>query len=252
MSEGERLQKALARAGFGSRRKSEDLIRAGRVTINGRVAELGARVEAGSDHVEVDGIVVPLDLDLVYLALNKPAGVVTTADDPEGRPKVMDLVPLEPRVFPVGRLDYDTSGLLLLTNDGTFADRVSHPRYGVSKTYAAEVRPERKGADRGMARKLVRGVDLEDGPAKADDAKIQARSGGRTIVEVTVSEGRNRLVRRMFEALGMEVVALVRTRIGDVRLARLREGDWRRLRPEEVRSLYEGTAGGATTLGPHG
>jgi 23S rRNA pseudouridine2605 synthase len=239
---GERLQKALARAGFGSRRSSEDLIRARRVTINGRTAELGSRVNPATDVVEVDGVRVPLDLDLVYLALHKPMGVVTTSNDPQGRPTVVQLVPNEPRVFPVGRLDYDSSGLLLLTNDGDFANRVSHPRYGVPKTYVAYVNASEKGIDRGIARRLLRGVELEDGHAKAEEARIQAASKGRAIVEVTVREGRNRIVRRMFDAIGLDVSDLVRTSIGDVQLGRLKEGGWRNLKPDEIRGLLEMTS----------
>jgi pseudouridine synthase len=243
---GERLQKVLARVGFGSRRASEDLIRAGRVKINGKKAELGSRVDPTKDTVEVDGVLVPVAPQLVYLALHKPFGVVTTANDPQGRRTVLDLVPDDPRVFPVGRLDFDSAGLLILTNDGDLANRVAHPRYGVTKTYVAEVKAEsKKGADRGMARRLVKGVQLEDGFARAEDASIKASSKGRAIVEVTVKEGRNRIVRRMFEAIGLDVTNLVRTQIGDVRLGRLREGDWRNLRPQEVRGLFEKTQGTA-------
>lgn len=232
----ERLQKALARAGLGSRRACEDLIRAGRVTVNGSVAELGSRVDPDADVVSLDGVRVPIAPELVYIALHKPHGVMTTASDPQGRRTVMDFVPNEPRVFPVGRLDFDSSGLLILTNDGDLANRISHPRYGIPKTYVAEV----KGTtDKGVARRLVRGVTLDDGQAKADDARIQAASRGRAILEVTVREGRNRLVRRMFEAIGLEVTNLVRISIGDVRLGRLREGDWRKLRPQEIRGLLE-------------
>jgi pseudouridine synthase len=238
--EGERLQKALARAGFGSRRSAEELIRARRVTVNGRVAELGSRVDANSDVVEVDGIRVPVAADLVYLALHKPSGVMTTVKDPEGRPTVMQFVPKDPRVFPVGRLDFDSSGLLLLTNDGDLANRVAHPRYGVQKTYVAEViGKDKKLPDRGVARRLIRGIELDDGMAKAIDARIQASSKGKAIVEVVVQEGRNRLVRRMFEALGLDVKNLVRTSIGDVRLGRLKEGDFRNLKPQEIRGLME-------------
>ncbi len=238
---GERLQKVLARAGLGSRRTSEDLIREGRVTVNGKVAELGQRVDVSADVVEVNGVRVATALELVYLALHKPNGVVSTASDPEGRPTVMDLVPTEPRVFSIGRLDYDSAGLLLLTNDGELANRVSHPRYGVQKVYVAEVVG---GLDKNVARRLIKGVQLEDGVAKAIDSKIQAASKGRAIVEVTVQEGRNRVVRRMFEAIGLEVTNLVRTQIGDVRLGRLREGDWRNLTPQEVRGLMEASEPG--------
>jgi len=242
----ERLQKVLARAGFGSRRANEELIKAGRVVVNGKVAELGSRVDPATDIVEVDGTRVPIAPDHVYIALHKPSGVVTTASDPQGRPTVMGLVPNEPRVFPVGRLDFDSSGLLILTNDGDLANRVAHPRYGVPKTYVAEVKASGKGntPDRGLARRLVKGVKLDDGVAKAEDARMQASSKGRAIVEVTVREGRNRFVRRMFEALGLEVTGLVRTSIGDVRLGRLREGDWRNLKPQEIRGLLERSGAG--------
>lgn len=235
MSEpGERLQKALARAGFGSRRACEELIRAGRVTINGRVAVLGSRVDPATDTVEVDRVLAAISPDFVYLALNKPRGVVSTARDTHGRPTVVDLVPREPRVFPVGRLDRDTSGLLFLTNDGEFANRIAHPRFGVPKTYVAEVvgSPAPKAA-----RRLVRGVELEDGIARAEAARFTASAKKRAIIEITVHEGRNRVVRRMLDAVGLEVVDLVRTSIGDVRLGRLKEGAWRALKPAEVRGL---------------
>lgn len=236
----ERLQKVLARAGLGSRRGCEDLIRAGRVLVNGEVAKLGSRVDPQTDVVEVDRVRVPIAPQLVYLALHKPSGVITTANDPQGRPTVLDYVPNEPRVFPVGRLDFDSSGLLLMTNDGDLANRVAHPRYGITKTYVAEVQTDsNKNPDRGVARRLVRGVELDDGTAKAEEAHIQASSRGRAIIEIKVHEGRNRLVRRMFDAVGLEVTSLVRTAVGEVRLGRLREGDWRNLKPQEIRGLLE-------------
>lgn len=232
--EGERLQKALARAGYGSRRTCEDLIRSGRVRVNGRPAELGSRVDVERDVATVDGVRAILSRQLTYLALHKPSGVVTTARDPQGRATVLELVPREPRVFPVGRLDIDTSGLLFLTNDGDFANRMTHPRYGVPKTYVAELKGS---AGPALARKLVRGVRLDDGPARAERASVHTSARGRSFVELTVHEGRNRMVRRMLDALGLDVTALVRTAIGDVRLGRLKEGDWRKLRPDEVRGL---------------
>jgi len=216
--------------GFGSRRASEDLIRAGRVVVDGRPAELGTRVAAGFV-VEVDGVRIETGVDLVYVALHKPVGVVTTARDRNGRPTVLDLVDPTPRVFPVGRLDRDSSGLLFLTNDGVFAERVAHPRYEVPKTYVAEV------AGRLTPRSLTdlrRGVDLDDGPARAEHVAVKATKAGRSIVELTVREGRNRLVRRMLAACGVEVVSLVRTAIGPIRLGRLKPGMWRHLRRDEV------------------
>lgn len=247
-ADGERLQKALARAGFGSRRACEDLIRAGHVRVNGRRAELGMRIDPTTDEVTVRGVRAVVSPELVYWALHKPTGVVTTASDPKGRTKVVDLVPKEPRVFPVGRLDIDTSGLLFLTNDGDFANRIAHPRYGVPKTYVAEVA---RSVGASLARKLVRGVELDDGPARAESARVQVTSGGRSLVEVVVHEGRNRIVRRMFEALGADIGSLVRTAIGPIRLGRLKEGGWRTLRPLEVRELLavgHGDEAGSTPM----
>ena len=230
MPEGVRLQKILAQAGLGSRRACEELIAAGRVQVNGRVATLGGRADPEHDRVEVDGEPVGVRPGLVYYALNKPTGVVTTASDPQGRPTVVDLVPGEPRVFPVGRLDADTEGLLLLTNDGDLAHRLTHPSHGVEKEYLAQVegRPSR-----GALRALRDGVELDDGrtaPAKvaqvADDT-----------LRITIHEGRNRQVRRMCEAVGHPVVRLVRTRIGSLSERRLAPGEWRELSREEVRAL---------------
>jgi len=230
----ERLQKVLARAGLGSRRSSEDLIRAGRITVNGRRAELGSRVDPESDSVAIDGVPVSLQLELVYHALNKPVGVITTAKDTHGRRTVLDFVPSEPRVAPVGRLDRDTSGLLLLTNDGNFANRVAHPRYEVPKVYVAEVGGK---VSQGVVQRLQKGVRLEDGRAHAEQVRIRASSRGRTILELTVREGRNRLVRRLLASQDLELVALVRTAIGPVRLGRLKEGDYRELKRTEVLDL---------------
>jgi 23S rRNA pseudouridine2605 synthase len=232
----ERLQKVLARAGLGSRRSSEDLIRAGRITVNGHRATLGERVDPDVDEVAVDGVPISLQLELVYLALNKPVGVVTTAKDTHGRKTVLHFVPDTPRVAPVGRLDRDTSGLLLLTNDGDFANRVAHPRYEVPKVYVAEVAGK---VSQGLVQRLQKGVRLEDGPAHAEQIKIRAASKGRTILELTLREGRNRLVRRLLASQGLDVVALVRTAIGPVRLGRLAEGDYRELKRSEVFELLQ-------------
>jgi 23S rRNA pseudouridine2605 synthase len=228
--DGERLQKVLARVGWGSRRAAEELIDAGRVTVNGRVALLGARVDPATDAVAVDGVPVGVRPDLVHYLLNKPAGVVTTADDPQGRPTVVELVPTEPRVFPVGRLDADTEGLLLLTNDGGLAHRLTHPSFGVEKEYVAwvEGRPAR-----GALRRLRQGIELEDGLT----APAQAALVSPDVVRLTIHEGRNRQVRRMCEAVGHPVRRLVRVRIGPLTDHALQPGHWRPLRVDEVRAL---------------
>lgn len=226
----ERLQKTLARVGFGSRRACEELIGAGRVTVNGEVASLGRRVRPERDVVEVDGVAVGIRPDVVHYLLNKPAGVITTASDPLGRPTVLSLVPESPRVFPVGRLDAETEGLLVLTNDGGLAYRLSHPSFGVEKEYLAEVegRPAR-----GAVRCLREGVELEDGlTAQAEVARV-----GPSVLRITLHEGRNRQVRRMCAAVGHPVRRLVRTRIGPLRAGNLPPGRWRRLASSEVRAL---------------
>ena len=228
--EGERLQKVLARTGFGSRRTCEELIAEGRVTVNGEVADLGRRVDVERDRVEVDGAAVGVRAGRVYYLLNKPRGVVATAADTHGRPTVVDLVPGEPRVFPVGRLDADTEGLLLLTNDGELAHRLTHPSFGVEKEYLAEVVGTPSPA---AVRRLREGVDLEDGrTAPARVAAVPPRG-----LRIVIHEGRNRQVRRMCEAVGHRVVRLVRTRIGPLADRDLRPGEWRALSIAEVRSL---------------
>jgi len=233
----ERVQRLLARAGFGSRRACEDLIREHRVTVNGTVATLGDRADPEHDALAVDGSRVVLDPEVRYLALHKPAGVVTTMDDPQGRPDLTTLLPAGPRVFPVGRLDLDTEGLLLLTNDGELANRLMHPRYGVEKEYLAEV----DGAP--GAKQLARlrsGVDLEDGPARALQARAAGRAGERGAVRLVMGEGRKREVRRLLAAVGLPVRRLVRVRVGPIRLGRLGPGELRELSHAEVRALYRG------------
>jgi len=229
---GERLQKVLARAGLGSRRACEELIADGRVTVNGAVAGLGRRVDPATDEVEVDGALVPVAEGLVHYLLNKPAGVVTTAADPEGRSTVLDLVPPEPRVFPVGRLDLATEGLVILTNDGPLTHRLTHPRFGVEKEYVVEVEGRPSA---GAVRRLREGVDLEDG--RTAPAKVALVAPG--VLRITIHEGRNRQIRRMCEAIGHPVRRLVRTRIGPVADRRLAPGAWRDLTPAEVRGLAE-------------
>jgi 23S rRNA pseudouridine2605 synthase len=228
---GERLQKVLASIGWGSRRVCEDLIAAGRVTVNGEVAVLGRRVDPDHDLIEVDGAPVGVRPGLVYYLLNKPKGVVTTAKDTHGRATVVDLVPAEPRVFPVGRLDADTEGLLLLTNDGELANRVAHPSHGVPKEYLAEVAGGAVPA--GAIRRLREGVDLDDG--RTAPAEVSQPSAG--VLRITIHEGRNRQVRRMCDAIGHPVRRLVRTRIGPLSDRTLAPGAWRELTIDERKAL---------------
>ena len=229
-SEGERLQKVLARLGFGSRRACEELIAEGRVTVGGEVAVLGRRGDVEDDEVAVDGAVVGIRPGLVHYLLNKPAGVITTADDPQGRPTVMELVPDDPRVFAVGRLDADTEGLLLITNDGELTHRLTHPSFGVEKEYLAHVqgRPSRSAL-----RTLREGVDLADG--RTAPARVTAVEAN--LLRITIHEGRKRQVRRMCEAVGHPVVRLVRTRIGPLVDPKLGPGEWRVLSRDEIRGL---------------
>ena len=231
----DRLQKVLAHAGIASRRAAEDLIRAGRVRVNGRRAELGDKVDPAKDEVQVDGSLIPLAPGLVHYLLNKPVGVISTADDPEGRPTVLDLVDLENRVWPVGRLDVDSEGAVLVTNDGELTHRLTHPSFEVPKTYLAEVKGSPGRAALGA---LSRGIDLEDGPTTPATVRLVERLAGASLVEITIAEGRNRQVRRMFEAVGHPVRRLVRTAVGPLMLGRLKPGTWRRLSIEEVRALY--------------
>jgi len=240
--QGERLQKVLARAGLGSRRACEELIAAGRVTVDGEVVVLGARVDPAHDRIVVDGVPVVVDETRVYWLLNKPAGYVTTAHDPQGRPTVIELVPDEPRSFAVGRLDRDTEGLLILTNDGELAELLTHPRHGVEKAYLAEV----EGVPSpGALRALREGVELEDGPARAVRAQVVQRArDGVSALEIVLKEGRKRIVRRMCEAVGHPVRRLVRTRIGPLTDPKLAPGAYRPLTRAEVRSLYAAALGG--------
>ncbi|MBK9178298.1 MAG: rRNA pseudouridine synthase [Acidimicrobiales bacterium] len=242
-ADGERLQKVLARAGFGSRRVCDELVADGRVTVDGEKAEPGRRVDPERDRVAVDGVPVSVRPGLVHYLLNKPRGVVTTASDPQGRPTVLDLVPAEPRVFPVGRLDYDTEGLLLLTNDGELAHRLTHPRFGVEKEYLAEVVGRPSAA---ALRALRQGVELDDGRTAPARASLVAPSQ----LRITIHEGRNRQVRRMCEAVGHPVVRLVRTRIGPIAERRLRPGSWRLLSHDEVRALEQAAAAPAEVPAP--
>ena len=233
---GIRLQKVLAQAGLGSRRACEELIAARRVRVNGDVADLGRRVDPEVDAVEVDGARIGVRSGLVHYLLNKPSGVITTASDPQGRPTVVDLVPPEPRVFPVGRLDGDSEGLLLLTNDGELTHQLTHPRFGVEKEYLVEVEGS---PSRGALARLRDGIDLDDG--RTAPAKV-AQLDDRTL-RITIHEGRNRQIRRMCDAVGFPVRRLVRTRIGPLSDRSLPPGAWRALTQDEVRALERAAAG---------
>lgn len=242
----ERVQKVLAAAGQGSRRVCEGFIAEGRVTVNGRIATLGDKADPAIDVIAIDGERIHVNTDLLYLMLNKPMGVVTTTSDPEGRPTVMDFVPPNPRVFPVGRLDQDTTGLLLLTNDGELANRVTHPRYELEKTYMVQIRGP---ISRRALHQLTDGVELEDGPAKARKANVKVADQTRSLLEIVIAEGRKREVRRMMDAVGLELEALVRTQVGPIRLGDIGPGKVRPLNGKEVRELYTAVGMGAQADG---
>jgi 23S rRNA pseudouridine2605 synthase len=230
-----RLNAFLARAGVASRRRADELIKAGRVTVNGEPGQLNTDVGA-HDRVEVDGKQVERQR-LRYVLLNKPAGVLTTASDPRGRPRVVDLVPDEPRVVPVGRLDADTTGALLLTNDGPLAHRLAHPRYGVEKTYLAEVEGD---PDEAALQRLREGIELDDGPT----APAQARRLGSGRVELVLHEGRKHQVKRMLAAVGCPVTRLHRSGYAGLTVEGIEPGAWREVEPAEVERLREASARG--------
>ncbi len=230
--EGERLQKALARAGYGSRRACEVLIDAGRVTVDGQVAILGQRVDPERHVICVDGKLAQTVENKIYFLLNKPLGVVTTASDPQNRTTVLDLVSADTRIFPVGRLDMNTEGLLLLTNDGRLAHLLTHPSSGIPKEYLARVDGDPSPGD---LRRLREGVMLEDGMTAP--AQVSRVSEG--LIRIVIHEGRNRQVRRMCSAVGHDVTRLVRTRIGPLQDATLAPGAFRQLSISEVRKLME-------------
>ncbi|HVN13733.1 MAG TPA: pseudouridine synthase [Kineosporiaceae bacterium] len=233
---GVRLQKVLARAGVGSRRACEELIAAGRVEVDGRrVTELGVRIDPARSVVHVDGVRVQLDESLVYLALNKPLGVISAMSDPQGRPNLGDIVAgRHERLFHVGRLDADTEGLILLTNDGELAHRLSHPSYEVPKTYLAEVAGP---IPRDLGKRLRAGIELEDGPAAVDSFTVVDARPGKALVELVLHDGRTRIVRRLLGAAGHPVEQLVRVQVGPIRLGDLRSGRTRVLGRAEVGAL---------------
>jgi len=234
----ERLQKLIAQAGIASRRAAEDLIRQGRVAVNGHViTELGAKADPFHDRIVVDGKPLKPPAAPVVVLLHKPKGYVTTKSDPEGRPTVMDLLPKKyQHLHPVGRLDYDTAGALLLTNDGELTNRLTHPSHGVTKTYWARVQGHPTAA---TLQKLARGVKLEDGPTAPCQARLRVQTAHNALLEIVLREGRNRQVRRMLEAVGHPVRALRRVRFANFDLKGLLPGDFRELLPGEVRHLRQ-------------
>jgi len=234
---GVRLQKVLAAAGIGSRRHCEELIGEGRVEVDGEIVRrYGARVDPDHQIIKVDGRRIPSRQDLVYLAFNKPAGVLTTMSDDRGRPTISDFLgDRAERLYHVGRLDFDTEGLMLLTNDGDLAHRLAHPRYGVAKTYLADVAGP---PPRDLGRRLVTGIELEDGVASADKFRVIDQAGSRALVEITLHEGRKHIVRRLLAEAGHPVSRLVRTQVGPVTLGSLRPGSTRALTTREIGELY--------------
>lgn len=237
-AEGIRLQKVLSQAGVASRRNAEIMIDEGRVEVNGDIVTVqGRRVDPDRDVIRVDGQRIPPPRRHAYLVFNKPRGVVSTMDDPEGRRTIADyLVGRKERLFHVGRLDTDTEGMLLLTNDGDFAQRMTHPRYELPKTYVAEVEGilEIK-----TAKRMQKGLTLDDGPVKPDSVRVGQSLKDRTMVTVVLHEGRNRIVRRMFDAVGHPVRRLARTQIGPVRMGQLKPGHLRELTRDELGSLLD-------------
>jgi 23S rRNA pseudouridine2605 synthase len=233
---GIRLQKVLAAAGLGSRRACEELIAAGRVQVNGRAAQLGARVDLERDVVALDGAPVPTASGLAYVAINKPRGMLSTMSDERGRPCVGDLVAdLTARLHHVGRLDADSEGLLLLTNDGALSHRLMHPSYGVTKTYLAEVEGV---VPRAVTRDLRAGIELDDGPVTVDEVTVVDSTAKRSVLEISLHEGRHHVVRRLLEQVGYPVTRLVRIAVGPIRLGDLKPGRRRHLQHSEVKALY--------------
>lgn len=238
MAERIRIQKAIAHAGLMSRRAAEEAMLAGRVTLNGKPVILGDRVDPDKDILAVDGAPIPVSPEIETYLLYKPVGVISTASDPQGRRTVVDLIPSEHRLYPVGRLDADSEGLILVSNDGELTNRVTHPSFGITKKYLAEVkgRPTRQAINR-----LTSGVELEDGTARAESAVLVDSQPGRSLVEMVMVEGRNREVRRMLDAIGHPVARLVRTAIGPITDPGLSPGDSRRLTSKEIHALLGGS-----------
>jgi 23S rRNA pseudouridine2605 synthase len=234
----QRLQKILAQAGIASRRRSEELLRAGRVSVNGQVVSaMGTQADPERDHIEVDGQRIVLEVEPVYFLLRKPRGYLSTCYDPQGRKTVLELVPYIPGLHPVGRLDRDTTGLLILSNDGSFTQALTHPRHGISKTYVAQVR----GRPTPTALQTLRsGVRLEGGLTLPAQVELLEKRADASVLALTIREGRNRQVRRMLEAVGHPVIRLERVSIGNLGAGDLAEGQYRSLTSDEVRNLLQG------------
>lgn len=233
----ERLQKIIANAGIASRRAAEEMIRQGRVSVNGVVVrELGTKA-GPEDEIRIDGKLIATEVDKVYLMLNKPQGYVTTLKDPEGRPIVTDLIgDIRERVFPVGRLDYDSEGLLLLTNDGDFAQKLQHPRFRIPKTYMVKIKGNLTKKE---INEMKRGLRLQDGMFVPEELEIEKVNKKSCWLKLTIHEGRNRVLRRFFEAVHHPVARLIRIAVGEIALGKLKEGEYRHLKPNEIRRLLQ-------------
>ncbi len=238
MAERIRIQKAIASSGLMSRRAAEDAMVAGRVALNGKPVVLGDRVDPDEDILTVDGVPVPVSEDIETYLVNKPVGVISSASDTHGRKTVVDLVETTRRLYPVGRLDADSEGLILVSNDGELTNRVTHPRFGVTKQYLAEVEGE---ISKAAMRALTEGVNLDDGPARAVSVRLVDSGRGRSMIEIVMSEGRNREVRRMLELVGYPVTRLVRTAIGALTDSSLRPGEYRRITAADIQRLLGGS-----------
>ncbi len=238
MAERIRIQKAIAASGLMSRRAAEEAMVDGRVALNGKSVVLGDRVDPDEDVLTVDGIPVPVSEDVETYLVNKPVGVISSASDTHGRQTVVELVDTTKRLYPVGRLDADSEGLILVSNDGELTNRVTHPRFGVTKQYLAEVEGE---ISKAAIRRLTEGVELDDGPARAVSARLVDSDRGRSLVEVVMMEGRNREVRRMLEFVGYPVTRLVRTAIGALTDSTLRPGEYRRITAGDIQRLLGGS-----------
>lgn len=234
----ERLQKIIATAGITSRRHAEELITQGRVSVNGvAVTKLGEKADAAKDIIRIDGKIISTEKTKYYIALNKPSGFVTTLHDPQNRPTVADLIRDVPeRVYPVGRLDYDSRGLLLLTNDGDFAQKIQHPRFQKPKIYKVKIQGH---LSKEQLKQLSKGVKLDDGVFKPENLRVEKYNDKSSWLRLTLREGRNRIIRRGFEAIGYRVAGLMREAIGDLKLGTLKEAEWRYLTKKEINMLLD-------------